>query len=212
MKIILFFLVPIVLFSSTIVKIYQTGETFEFKENDMLNDIQNVIQQKKPELEQKLEKIKEESKVKIKNFKPQDMIKLKQAIKENIFYPDMTYTTPDNIYDNNGKVIYPKGFKFNPLDYQTMHYQIIVIDGTLQEEINWLIENNYTNNIKYKILISDGNYSEISKLLKQPVFYAIPKITEKFNLKYTPSIITQIGNKLEVKEICLSCKKKENDK
>lgn len=205
-QLIILLVLQVFLFSSAIQKVYYTGDIFEFAENDMLKDITNVIQSKKPELEQKIKDIKEANKEKINNYKPKDMITLESAFKDNIFYPDMTYTNPDDIYDNNGKILYPKGFKFNPLDYQTLHYQMIVINGNNQEEINWLIRNNYTDNIKYKILLSDGNYQEVSKLLNQPVFYAIPKITDKFNLKYTPSVITQIGNKIEVKEICISCK------
>lgn len=203
-QLIILLVLQVFLFSSAIQKVYYTGDIFEFAENDMLKDITNAIQSKKPELEQKIKDIKEANKEKINNYKPKDMITLESAFKDNIFYPDMTYTNPDDIYDNNGKILYPKGFKFNPLDYQTLHYQMIVINGNNQEEINWLIK----DNIKYKILLSDGNYQEVSKLLNQPVFYAIPKITDKFNLKYTPSVITQIGNKIEVKEICISCKEK----
>ena len=83
---------------------------------------------------------------------------------------------------------------------------MIVIDGSSKQELDWLVTKNYADNMKYMILLSDGNYQEVGEKLKQPVFYAIPKITEKFNLEHTPSIITQIGNKMEVKEICLSCK------
>ena len=43
MKIIIFFLLPIFLFSSTLMKKYETGETFEFAEKDMLEEIKNHI-------------------------------------------------------------------------------------------------------------------------------------------------------------------------
>jgi len=206
-KIYMIMLLPILIFGAA-TKIYTTGETFEFAENDMLEDIQKTIEEKRPELEKKLTELKEGSKEKITNFKPKDMIAMTPAIKDNIFYPDMRYTNPENIYDNDGKVIYPKGFTFNPLDFQIMHTQIIVIDGSSKDEIQWLQNNGYTDNMRYKILLSDGNYQEVSKKLKQPVFYCIPKITQKFQLKHTPSIITQVGNTLKVKEICINCIKK----
>lgn len=211
MKTILLLILPILLFSSTLVKIYQTGETFDFAENDMIEEIKNQIKNNKSKIESKIAEYKKTTKEKVKNYKPADLKKLTSSNKNNIFYPNMTYTNPDNIYDNNGNIIYPKGFKFNPLDYQTIPYQMIVINGNSDEEIEWLIKNNFIDNIKYMILLSDGNYKEVAEKINQPVFYAIPKITEKFNLEHTPSIITQIGNKMEVKEICLSCKK-ENEK
>ena len=187
-------------------KKYETGETFEFAEKDMLEEIKNHIENNRTEIEAKLDEYKKTAKEKVKNYKPTDLKKLTPAIKNNIFYPDMTYTNPDNIYDNKGDIIYPKGFQFNPLDYQTIPYQMIVIDGSSKQELDWLVTKNYADNMKYMILLSDGNYQEVGEKLKQPVFYAMPKITEKFNLEHTPSIITQIGNKMEVKEICLSCK------
>lgn len=211
MKTIILFLLPIFLFSSTLIKKYETGETFEFKEKDMIEEIKNNIENNRTQIEAKLEEYKKTTKEKVNNYKPADLKMLTPAIKNNTFYPDMTYTNPDNIYDNKGNIIYPKGFKFNPLDYQTIPYQMIVINGNLEDEIEWLIKNNYKDNIKYMILLSDGNYKEVGEKLNQPVFYAMPKITEKFNIEHTPSIITQIGNKMEVKEICLSCKK-ENEK
>ena len=211
MKTIILLTLPILLFSSTLVKTYQTGETFDFAENDMIEEIKKQIENNKPQIEEKIEEYKKTAKEKANNYKPVDLKELTPSIKNNTFYPDMTYTNPNDIYDNKGNIIYPKGFKFNPLDYQTIHYQMIVINGNSKEEIEWLIKNNYLDNIKYMILLSDGNYKEVGEKLNQPVFYAMPKITEKFNIQHTPSIITQIGNKMEVKEICLSCKK-ENEK
>lgn len=204
---ILLLLTPILLFSSTLVKTYQTGETYEFAEKDMIEEIQNQIKNNKPQIESKLEEFKNSTKEKINNYKPSDLKNLTPATKYITYYPDMTYTNPDNIYDNKGDIIYPKGFKFNPLDYQTINYQIIVVNGQLDNEIEWIIKNNYIGNTKYMILLSDGDYKRIEEKLHQPIFYAVPKITEKFKLEHTPSIITQIGNKIEVKEICLSCQK-----
>lgn len=209
--ILLLLILPILLFSSTLMKTFQTGSTFDFAENDMIEDIQNQIKNNKPQIEAKIEEYKKTAKEKANSYKPADLKILTPAIKNNTFYPDMTYTNPNDIYDNNGNIIYPKGFKFNPLDYQTIPYQMIVINGNSEDEIEWLIKNNYIDNIKYMILLSDGSYKEVGEKINQPVFYAMPKITDKFNIEHTPSIISQIGNKMEVKEICLSCKK-ENEK
>jgi conjugal transfer pilus assembly protein TraW len=209
MKSIILLILPILLLSSTIIKTFETGETFEFAEKNMIEEIKSQIENNKSKIDSKIEEYKKTTKEKVKNYKPVDLKKLTPAIKNNIFYPDMTYTNPNDIYDNKGDIIYPKGFKFNPLDYQNIPYQMIVINGDSNEEIEWLIKNNFIDNIKYMILLSDGNYKEVAEKINQPVFYAMPKITEKFNLEHTPSIITQIGNKMEVKEICLSCKEEK---
>lgn len=206
---IIVFILKILLLAQAPVKIYSTGEVYEFTENNALEDIQNNIKEKTPELKKELSKMQKKSKDLIKNFKPKNMIALTPAIKNHTFYPDMRYTNPENIYDNHGNIIYPKGFTFNPLDFIRTSQQYIVIDGSRDDEIKWLVDNNYTDKIKYKILISDGNYIEVRKKIKQLVFYLLPKITNKFQLKHTPSIIAQVGNKMEVKEICLKCKNRK---
>ena len=148
MNILLLLILPILLFSSTLVKTYQTGETFDFAENDMIEEIKQQIENNKPQIEAKIEEYKRTAKEKANNYKPTDLKELTPSIKNNTFYPDMTYTNPNDIYDNKGDIIYPKGFKFNPLDYQTIPYQMIVINGNSENEIEWLIKNNYKDNIK----------------------------------------------------------------
>jgi len=212
MRTILFLLIHSLLFSATLVKTYETGISFKFAEKNMIEEIRNYIKNNKAKIEAKIKEYEKSAKGKVKSYKPDNLKELTPAIKNKTFYPDMTYTNPNNIYDNEGKVIYPKGFKFNPLDFQVLPYQMIVINGTSNKEIQWLINNNYTNNIKYMILLSNGDYQEIKKKLKQDVFYTVSKIINKFNLEHTPSIITQIGNKIEVKEICISCKKEGRGK
>ena len=205
-KIYIMMVLPILIFGAA-TKIYTTGDTFEFAENNMIDEITQSIQDNRPQIEKKLTEMKENSKDKIKNFKPKDMITMTPATKNEIFYPDMRYTNPKNIYDNEGKLIYPKGFTFNPLDYQKMATEMIIIDGTNKDEIKWLQDSGYTNNMRYQILLSDGNYQEVSKIINQHVFYCVPQISKKFKLQHTPSIVTQIGNTMRVKEICLKCKK-----
>ncbi len=190
---------------------FYLGDTFDFAENDALEDIKNHILNNKDKINKKLETYRKSTKEKVKNFKPKDLIPLTPANKDYEFWPTTPtrYTQQTDIKDNDGKIIYPKGFTFNPLDFVNMPYEIVVIDATLPNQIKWLEEQNYINNIKYKILISDGNYMETQAKIKQPVQYLLGAITERFELKHTPCLISQFGNKIRVKEFCLTCKDKK---
>jgi conjugal transfer pilus assembly protein TraW len=53
--ILLLLILPILVFSSTLIRKYETGETFDFAENDMIEDIQNQIKNNKPQIEAKIE-------------------------------------------------------------------------------------------------------------------------------------------------------------
>lgn len=186
------------------------GQTYEFAERDMIELIYEHIDKNKDEINARLDRERDKSKEKIKNFKPKGLKPLEPAMQDNTFYPPLEYTLKNDIVGADGRVIYKKGYTFNPADYVKIHYAMIVIDGTNESEIEWLKKSDYLNSIAYRILLSDGNYYEMMKELKQEIFYLMPEIRTKFQIQKTPSIIKQVGNKIEVKEICLSCIKEQN--
>lgn len=186
------------------------GQTYEFAERDMIELIYEHIDKNKDEINARLDSERDKSKEKIKNFKPKGLKPLEPATQDNTFYPPLEYTLKNDIVGADGRVIYKKGYTFNPADYVKIHYAMIVIDGTNESEIEWLKKSDYLNSIAYRILLSDGNYYEMMKEFKQEIFYLMPEIRTKFQIQKTPSIIKQVGNKIEVKEICLSCIKEQN--
>lgn len=147
------------------------------------------------------------AKNRIKNYKPEGIKPLTPAKKNRVFYPDLTYTLDRDITDAEGKIIYPKGFTFNPLKYAHLSYGIVVINGKNPTEVEWFKNSKYANTIAYRLLITDGNYYKLTKELNQNVYYCMPQIQERFQLKHTPSIIIQKGDKMEVREICLGSNK-----
>lgn len=191
--------------NAVIVEQIEVGKTYQFAEKDFISAIHEYIKNNKVKIEKKLNKIRKEAVKKIKNFKPQGVRPLTPTLKNRVFYPDMTYTLKFDIKDQYGKVIYPKGYKFNPTKYVKLTYSIIVINGNNKKEVNWLLHSKYIGSIAYRIFLTDGSWYEIMKKIKQPVYYALPQIEDRFKLEHTPSIITQIGDKIQVKEICLEC-------
>jgi len=187
------------------------GDTHEFAEKDMLEAIQQHIEENKPQIMQRVEEEKEKAKEKIKNYQPKGLIALEPAQKDRVFYPDMSYTLDKDIADAEGKIIYPKGFTFNPLEYTKLNYGIIVINGKNRKEVEWFKNSKYANTIAYRLFITDGSYYDLIKELNQQVFYCLPEITQRFKLEHTPSIVVQNGNKMEISEVCLSCKSKQEE-
>lgn len=181
------------------------GETWEFAEKNLLEEIETHIDINEEKILAKLENFRSGLKDKVENFKPKGVKSLPRAEENRVFYPDMTYTNPEDIVDHRGVVLYPKGYKFNPLKYIQYPLTIVVIDGSDREQIEWLQNNNFIDNLKYKILITDGKFGEISKELGQPVFFALKEVQERFQLEHVPSIIKQKGESLEVQEVCLDC-------
>lgn len=186
------------------------GQSYDFAEKDIIELIHEHINKNKDEINARLDSERDKSKERIKNFKPKGLIPLESATQDRVFYPPLEYTLKEDIVGADGRVIYKKGYSFNPADYVKLHYAMVVIDATNKREVEWLKQSGYLNSIAYRILLSDGSYHDMINELEQEVFYLMPEIRKKFQIQKTPSIIKQIENKIEVKEICLSCIKEQN--
>ena len=70
----------------------------------------------KESIQKRADEEREKMKEKIENYKPKELtINLPTSSKEKVFYPLIDYELKDDIVDSYGKVLYPKGFVFNPL-------------------------------------------------------------------------------------------------
>lgn len=175
-----------------------SGATYPIAEKDALTELEERAKQVDWE-----KIIKKDKMVKtVKTFKPKDIKQLRRAADSRVFQVDMTYMLEVDIKDKDGKVLYPKGFVFNPLDYVHNPGAIfVVINGADPSQVNWFKKSRYANNTHVTLMITDGSYYELSKQLKRPVFYAIHGVIERFELQYVPSIIQQKGRFMEVNEI-----------
>jgi len=126
---------------------------------------------------------------------------LPRTKKHKIYTVDMTYTLQRNIVDAQGKIIYPKGYTFNPLNYVKMPFDIVVINADDKAQVKWFMHSKYYNKIKTMLLICKGDVITLEKKVKMPVFYADRRIVERFHLEAVPSVIYQKGEVMYVEEI-----------
>lgn len=188
------------------------GKTQDFAERDILELMQEHISKNKAQIEQKSNLLRDKAKEDVKNYKPDGLVPLEPALEDRVFYPDLTYVLDQDIKDHNGKILYKKGFKFNPANYVKMSYALVIIDGKNKKEVQWFKDSGFANQLTYRLLLSDGSFYELNKELKQEVFYLMPEIRKRFQIQRTPSIVKQIGNKIEVKELCISCNENNRTK
>ena len=173
------------------------GRVYPIAEKDCLVEIR--------EKAKKLDwnKIKEESIEKAKNYKPENLVKLPNATQDRTFLVDMSYTLENDIPDRDGKILYPKGYRFNPLEYINYPIQLVVIDGSDSDQVAWFQNSPYAKDYRVRLLITDGYHVELRKKLKRPVYYAHRLIVERLQLDKLPCIVIQKGVHMEVKEIAI---------
>ena len=175
------------------------GRLYEIAEQDAIEE----IKAKAATVDWKKHFNREEKEKRLKEFKPPNLLKLPEARKDNTYYVDMTYTLDIDIPDGKGGILYPKGYRFNPLDYMNYNGTIVVINGNKKNHIEWFKKSGLTENIRVKLLITDGNYYTIAQTLKRPVFYALKEIVERFQLKHIPCVVSQYNKTMQVKEYAL---------
>lgn len=181
------------------------GATYPIKEKDALVE----IQEKAGALKQS--RIKAELQKAVRGYRPGDSqgrAALKAAKEERTFTVDLTHTLEFDIPDGKGGVLYPKGYRFNPLDYVNYPRTLVAIDGADTRQVEWFRSSPYSKDLSVTLLISNGSYRDLAKTLKRPVFYTTGAIIEKFRLRAVPSIIAQKGRVMEVREVAVDTRRR----
>lgn len=137
---------------------------------------------------------------------------LGKAREDRVFNIDPTYTLQFDIIDENGNIIYPKGFRFNPLDYISFNYQLVFFDGNSVKEIDWVKKQDWFNNWNVIFVITKGDVVRAERILGKSVFMATPQMIEKFKVSKTPSILNAEGKKLVIKEVGIYGKESKEKK
>jgi conjugal transfer pilus assembly protein TraW len=113
----------------------------------------------------------------------------------------MTYTLNFDITDAGGNIIYPRGYRFNPLEHINYNKTLVIINATVPKQIEWLASSPYAKDINTMVLITDGSYYDMMKRLKRPVYYANAALLERFRVVAVPAVVRQNGNTMQVREI-----------
>lgn len=172
------------------------GETYPIVEPDILVELKKQAFQKQPTREEILQRIK--------TYQPHNIQRLPRAKKNRTFQVDMTYTFEKDVVDGNGKIIYPRGYTFNPLDYFSLPGGMVVIDGADPEQLNWFKGSQYFENHQARLLLTGGYAYDLVEQFKRPVFYLTDTIAKRLQLVVLPSVVVQQGKKLQVREVYIS--------
>jgi len=113
------------------------------------------------------------------------------------------------LVDGNGKIIYPRGFTFNPLDYVSFPGGLLVIDWDDPSQIKWFWQTPYANDRRVRLLLAGGYAYKAIEQLKRSVFYLTDEIAERLQLAAAPSLILQKDTMLQVREFHVP--EEEND-
>ena len=174
------------------------GATYPIMEGDA------IAQMKKAIAGYDWEKFKRKQREGINNYKPKDLVDLPTVREDKVFKVDMTGSIKEDIIGRDGVVIYPKGYRYNPMEYVFMRRIIVFINGKDEKQIEWYKKSPYPTDMRTMLLITDGSYLNVRKKLNAlTVYYANKEIIERMGIKAVPSVAVQKGTELEVREYAL---------
>ena len=172
------------------------GKLYEIKEEDMLSYVRRKagaidMQALRESMEKKFEE----------SYAEHSLVSLDvpSATEERVRYVDPSVVVRNPLYDHTGKMISPAGI-VNPLDHISLSKSILILrEGQIKRTLEKVSENG-ENPI---LLLTDGDIQRASSLAGQIVYKATPFILRRLRIEKVPSIVTQEGQKLRVKEMIL---------
>lgn len=100
-----------------------------------------------------------------------------------------------DIPDQDGGVLYPAGYTFNPLEYLKLPSRLIVV---AEDQIQWALTTAKTADM---VILSGGNALEATREYGRPIFKLEDRVRERLDLRFVPSIVEQEKTYFIVEEI-----------
>lgn len=113
------------------------------------------------------------------------------------------YTLDMDVMLPDGRVLYPKGFTFNPLTYVSLPQRLIVVHP---RELSWALQTAAPTDW---ILLAGGagqaaDPIALGEKLGRPLFILEERVKSRLGLTVAPVIVRQVGQKLELTEVRLA--------
>ena len=127
-------------------------------------------------------------------------LSLPVALAETKQYLDLSYTVPRDITDAEGKVLYPEGYRFNPLEHRRFR-TMVVIDGSDAKQVDWAENLEEAADPMTRIVITRGDKTAVSRRFKRRVYRLHSQVAERYRIASVPAIVQQKGAVLAVTTI-----------
>lgn len=170
------------------------GRLYEIKEEDMLSFIKRRaggidMRALRENMTRNLERAHEKLSVVSLGVPP--------AEEERTRYVDPSVNAPNPVYDLEGKIVSPAG-TVNPLEHVPLSKPILFFREDQAERLLGVISEK-----KPVLMLTDGDVRAASSLAGRMVYRANPFILERLRIEKTPSLVTQDGLRLKVREVVL---------
>lgn len=170
--------------------------TFEIQEERFLEMIKRKMQL------MDMEKFEHEWKesIKTKAIAPIPVVGIGRSKKSQQRIVNMDYELPEDVILEDGRVMYLKGTKVNPLDYIRLDRKIYFFDGDEEKDLKWIGDQNLGE--RDLLILVKGKPFEVKKKLGREIYFDQQgQLCKRFDIRNIPSIVMQVGEEIIVEEI-----------
>jgi len=178
------------------------GKTYPIGEQDFLEYIQQKLLrlQKNGKLAALQKSMKKKAIQSIHN--PKAVSGIRTANANKTYYYDPTITVSQDIRDNKGRLIHPKGRRINPLDTLSMNSIMVFVKGDDPAQMRWAMAYKKKAKLLVKIILVSGPVIDLMKKHKTRLYFDQKgKLTQRFNIQQVPARVYQEGKRLRIDEL-----------
>jgi conjugal transfer pilus assembly protein TraW len=110
------------------------------------------------------------------------------------------FEVEEDIVDESGNVLYPKGFRFNPLEYVSQSGTYVFLDGTDRKQLAWFERRKKNLPDTVTVLVTRGDPGELSRRTGKAVYRATREVSGALRVEHTPAVVRIGGGRIEVEE------------
>ncbi len=109
---------------------------------------------------------------------------------------DPSVEAQEDVLDEHGEVVIPKGTKINPLSERSLTRALLFLDGSRPSHIKWARQQ------EGKWILVKGKPMELENTEGTPVYFdQFGLLTKKFSILRVPARVFQEGDRLRIEEI-----------
>lgn len=183
------------------------GPVYRIAEQDMLQTIEQRLEAMEKGGE--LARIEEDAKARYQAYveRPQGVV-LPRAIQNRTYYVDPSVTVPNDIKDNEGRIIHRAGTTVNPLDYVTLSKRLLFFDGNDPLQVEWARAMVDSDPAHIKPILTNGPVLALMKEWKIRLYLdQRGQLSELFGIYGIPAVIFQDKHRLKAVEYSLDSQK-----
>lgn len=178
------------------------GPVYEIAEPDFLDEMIAIAKQRveSGEWQKSQEEASKRIIASIKEPRPIDGITKTMVARTR--YWDPTIVVEENIVDEKGRVLVPKGTSKNPLDVMTLDRSMLFIDARDPNQVEMAKDAIQKMGEKVTPILVAGPVVSLMEKWKRPVYFdQHGLLTTRFGIKQVPAWVYQDGKKMRIDEV-----------